>query len=181
MAALRYVIACAAALGCALLAGGGSARAQPVSESEIKASYLFNFARFTEWPASAFAAPGAPLTLCVAGADPLAGALAGIDRKSVERRELQVRLNVTAAQARGCHLLFVPEAEAAQLGALSRALAGAPVLLIGDGAGRIDDGVMIELRPQGRRLAFAVNLAAARQANLKLSSQMLKLALEVRE
>jgi hypothetical protein len=151
-----------------------------LSENEVKAAYLFNFARFTDWPAAAL--NDAHFTLCMTGAgDPFDGALARIDAKPLHGRVSRVRYQVAAADVRDCHLLFVPASELAQWGALRAQLRSAPVLTVSDAGDFIDRGGMAALQPQGRRLGFAIHLGAARAAGLRPQAQLLKLALEVRE
>lgn len=158
------------------------ARAQALSERELRAAYLFNFLRFTEWPASAFAGPAAPIQACVLGAaDPFDSALAAFDGRAVGARTLRVRQGVTPAAASDCHLVYVADADAVRLTTLRQASGTAPILIVGESEALIDRGAAIAFRPSERRLGFVVNLAAARRLELKLSSQLLRLAAEVRE
>jgi hypothetical protein len=54
-----------------LATGAGSGAAASSSrEYQVKAAFLYNFARFTEWPAGTFSSRKNPLTICIFGQDP---------------------------------------------------------------------------------------------------------------
>lgn len=159
----------------AALLGGSSAGmpAQTVSESAMQAAYLANFARFTEWPSQAFAAKDAPIQFCVSGSrEALASALDALSDSLIQGHPVRVLAGPRAEDLRGCHVLFVADADP------RRALSGVSgsVLTIGDTEGFVRLGGTIGLVRQGSRLRFDVNRAAAQQAGLKLSAQLLSLA-----
>ncbi len=157
-----------------------SLRAQS-AEYQIKAAMIYNFAKFVEWPADALAPAPAPLTLCVLGRDPFGGALAAIEGRSAQGRELRVRRGLAADEFRGCHLLFIADSEERRLPALLRTLANQPVLAVSDIEGFAEAGGTIALIESDGRLQFEINLGAAQRANLKISSQLLRLAKLVRD
>lgn len=172
---LRRLLALLAVLAPALVA-----QAQPVvREDEAKAAFLYNFLLFGEWPAAQ--QTSGPLMLCVAGPDPFNGALAQYARRTIRERELRIQYGKSSSDSRGCHLLFVPATQSAQLESFAQALSGAPVLLVTDVEDALARGAMVELRPLDRRLGFGVNLRALRQAQLRLPANVLRLAIEVRE
>lgn len=174
---LRALIAVVAAC-----AGPTRLHAQAISEREIRAAYLFNFIRFTEWPDAAFTSADSPIGLCLFDArDGALEALAPLEGKLVGARALRVRAGATIAEARQCHVVYVAESAIARLPTLRETLGNAPALLIGETEAALDRGAMIAFRVQERRLGFVVNLGATRRAGLRLSPQVLKLALEVRE
>jgi hypothetical protein len=156
------------------------ARAQALTEAQLRARFLLNFLRFTEWPESAFPNTGAPLALCVLGAgDPLEGALAEVQGAAVGGRKVAVRNHVDAGQAGDCQLLYVPDSELRRLAGVREAIGAHPVLLVGESEAILDRGGMIALRDSNRHLVFVVNLAPARHAALGFSPQMLNAAAEV--
>ncbi len=155
--------------------------AQDVREEyQVKAAYLFNFAKFVEWPAQAFRAPDAPLVLCVAGRDPFGGVLAAYERRIVHGRELRVRRNVAVGELRGCHLLYVSESEERRLAPTLAAAVDMPVVTVSDLDGFIDAGGMIGLVEADARIQFEVNLGSASRAGIRVSAQLLRLARRVR-
>jgi len=176
------VSALAAALACALLAllAGHRAQAQALPESQLRARFLLNFLRFTEWPGTAFADAAAPIQMCVLGAaDPFEGALASLHDAMAEGRRIAVRVAVPPDQVADCHLLYVPDAELRRVVAARETIGRRAVLIVGESDAVFDRGGMIALRSIDRHLAFVVRLAPARRAALNFSPQMLHAAAEV--
>lgn len=167
----------------AALAGAGAAAglhaAAPgrASEYEVKAAFLFNFSKYVEWPAGTFAGTDDPIFICVLGANPFGTLLADdVRNKKVNGRDLAVRNAKSLAETAGCHIVFISATEQALLDEALVKLAGRPVLTVGDAESASERGVVLGLTLKGARVRFEVNLAAARRAGLKLSSQLLKLA-----
>jgi len=153
------------------------AAAAPVfSAPQVEAAFLYNFAKFVEWPDSAFSTAESPFILGFLGPDPVADAARQLLRgKSVGGRSLVVR-EVDLETAKSCHILFVGRVEEARLAAIVAALRGDPVLLVSDMERFAGRGGMIGLVTAGQKIRFAIDAAAARAAGLTLSSQLLDLA-----
>ncbi len=149
---------------------------QPSREYLIKAAILYNFAKFTRWPAAAFASADAPLELCVIGVDPFREALATIDGKRVGSRNLRTRLIADTAMIGACHVLFVSASERARLAEVLAAANGAAVLTVADIPDFTHAGGIIALNVVEDRTRFDVNRLAADQAGLALSAKLLRLA-----
>lgn len=163
-AALRLLL-CAAVLALA----HASARAAPL-EYEVKAAFVYNFAKFVEWPSD-----NTPLRLCVLGKDAIAPALAEIQGKPVKARKIEVALLDATADTRGCDLLFISlsaEKHLDRVAALSR---GSGMLTIGDSEGFAQRGVMMNLFTENGKIRFEVNLDAIRRSGVKVSSKLLAL------
>lgn len=162
----------------ALLPGGpsGSARAAEFDEYAVKAAYLYNFAKFAEWPPGAFAGPDAPLSICIAGDSPFGDALTSLSGKIVQSHPVEARHLPTATGLEKCHIVFVGRAEQGRFKAMLAKLARLPILTVSDIGDFARAGGMIGLVETDQRIRFDINLTAVRQANLKLSSQLLKLA-----
>jgi len=168
-------------LACTL--GGPSFAAlgqDPVLEYQVKAAYLFNFAKFFEWPAEAFVGRAAPLTLCIAGRDPFGTALSAFEGRLVQTRELRVRRGVTAQELPGCHMLFLAESEERRVQQFLRVAATRPIVTVSDIDGFMDAGGVIGLVDAEQRIQFEVNLASLKQANLRMNFQLLRLARNTR-
>jgi hypothetical protein len=155
--------------------GNGSSE-QPSREYLIKAAILYNFAKFTRWPAESFETVDAPLQLCVFGIDPFRDALATIDGKRVGSRNLRTRLITDTSMVGGCHLLFVSASENERLPDVLAATDGAAVLTVADIPDFSRAGGIITLNIVEDRTRFDVNRLAADQAGLKLSAKLLRLA-----
>jgi hypothetical protein len=162
-----------------LLAGpfASAALAANGIEYEVKAGFLFNFLKFTAWPAGSRPQPGAPFRVGVLG-DPavyqtVADALRG---KTVGDCPVEVTAVTLSDDLRGFQLVFVPRHAAVAPAAVLEKLAGSAVLLVGDQQGFAADGGVIGLVVRGDNVRFQVNLAAADRANLKLSGHLASLA-----
>lgn len=165
-------------LAALLLSGplGSAAWASEFDEYAIKAAYLYNFAKYVEWPPGVFANADAPLSICIAGNNPFGDALAALSGKTVETHPVEVRLVPAAVGLDRCHIVFVGRAEQSRFKTLLAKLVRLPILTVSDIGDFARAGGMIGLVEADQRIRFDINLTAARQANLKLSSQLLKLA-----
>jgi hypothetical protein len=177
----RYWVAVVATL----LLGGplldGRARAAEFDEYAVKAAYLYNFAKFVEWPPEAFARNDSPLWICVVGANPFGDMLAMLSDKRVEKHPVEVRYLPTAAGLDQCHIVFIGRAEQGRFKTMLAKLVRLPVLTVSDIDNFARMGGMIGLVEADQRIRFDINLTTARLANLKLSSQLLKLAFIVEQ
>jgi len=168
-------------LGCALFGARPAAAADGSTDAQVKAGFVYNFAKFTEWPAAAFASPQAPIRLCLSGVDETqAKAFAGIEGKPVQGREVRIKRNPTATEIAECNILFVGDEEPRRAQQTLQAVRNASVLTVGDNEGFADVGGVIGLFYADNRIQFEVNLAAAQRAGLKIASQVLKLARSVK-
>ena len=162
-------------LGFAALALAAPLRAQ-FDEYKVKAAFLYNFARFVEWPAHAFKGPEDPLAICILGPDPFHGTLAqAVQGKTVEGRPFEVH-QVSSDDACTCHILFVAASGRKRLAASVDSLRGVGVLTIGESPGFAQEGGIINLKLESGKVRFEVNVEAAERAQLRISSKLLSLA-----
>lgn len=162
-------------LGCGLTVEVTYAQ-DAADEYAVKAAYLFNFAKFVEWPPQALPTRQSPVTLCIAGRDPFGNALETTGDKSLRERPLVIRRLSRLEEFTHCHLLFLSDSESTRLGQILAKLKNGPILTVSDISGFADAGGMIGLVNVGQRIRFEINLPAVQKANLKISSQLLKLA-----
>ncbi len=166
------------ALVVAAAAAPASAGVQKAGEYELKAAFLFNFAKFVEWPDEAGGAPATPVCIGVVDPDPfgatLERALAG---KTLHARPIALRRFASAAAVRDCHVVFVSAAAEGLAGDEGWDRPG--VLTVGETRTFLGRGGVIAFAMEGDKLRFAVDAGAADRAGLKLSSQLLKLATHV--
>lgn len=144
----------------------------------MKAAYLYNFAKFVQWPSETFANNVSPITLCITGDNPFGQALKAIEGKKIRDHQLQVRsLSYRRVVTdKSCHVLYIGESEKEHMDQLLAAVSNAPVLTISDIRGFANAGGVIGLIKIGQRIRFEINVLAMHQANLDISSQLLKLA-----
>lgn len=157
---------------------GAAAGAPRRSEYEVKAAFLYNFAKFVKWPDDAPARPAFVVT--VLGDDPFGPVL---DRtfagKTILDMPVEVRRATSLAVAREAHLLFVSASEGPRLDEVMAALEGSAVLTVGDAADFVDRGGMLAFRLRDDVVRFEVNLDRVGRARLRMSSQLIKLAQRV--
>jgi hypothetical protein len=149
------------------------------SDVAVKAAFLYNFAKFAEWPALA---AGAPIVICVVGDDRLAAAMVEtVHGQLLSGHALEVAQPGDTARWRGCHLLFIADAEVRHAAAGLEALKSLPVLTISDGKDFARATGITELFVEGGRMRFAINLDTADGSGVHLSSRLLGLAKIVRK
>ena len=149
------------------------------TEYELKAAFLYNFAKFVEWPAGAFANESSPLAIGIIGANPFGETLERTVRnKSIGGHPLVVRPSVAPEEWKHCQILFVSSSEGRRLWEILEDLRGAPVLTVGESGHFIDNGGMIDFVIEGQKIRFEINRHAASAAGLKISSKLLSLAVK---
>jgi hypothetical protein len=164
-----------------VVAGGGASatmRAQAIAAPELKALFLLNFTRFTEWPDIA---PAAPLVLCVMGDERVLEALSVAARSQhVNDHRIQVTRMTVAGAWPACHLLFVSGTAVKTAGALLESVRESPILTVSDQSQFAQSAGVIELYAEGDRMKFAINVDALQRGHLRISSRLLGLARIVR-
>ena len=176
--ALSPLIPAGAGLGGVGLGGvAWAATEEPPREYRIKAAFIYNFAKFTRWPAGSFADDEAPLDFCIYGEDPFGGALDAVAGKTIRGRRVVVRRIAAIEASAGCHLLFISDSEADHLTDILAAVGDRPVLTVADMPDFARAGGIISLTTnEDDNLRFEINTGTARRAGLKLSSKLLSLA-----
>jgi hypothetical protein len=158
LAALCFVVGCSAGWG------------QTLSEREIKAGFLFNFTRFVDWPEAAFAGPGAPYVLCIAGDASMTRLLretaAG---KVVNGRGVVVREVKGNDDGAGCHVVFLSGTD----GRRGRGGYGGGILTVGESPGFARGGGVMDLVLEENRVKVELNLGAAERAGLRVSAKLI--------
>jgi hypothetical protein len=179
-----YILARITAVSLLLLAAVLAPPAAPAAplptDYEVKAAFLYNFAKFVRWPDDA--ASGPRFVLAIVGDDPF-GAV--IDRaflgKTVLGRPVEIRRTRSVREAAGAQMAFIGASERAHLAEVLGALKGGSVLTVGDMDRFADGGGMVGFRLKDSTVRFEVNLRELRQARLQMSSQIIRLAQRVIE
>lgn len=170
---LRRIIApLTLALGLALAMP--STFGEVTSESQLKAAYLVNFLKYVEWPGTR-----STISICLFGRENLGPYLASYEGRLIAGRELRIRKVSSLDQLSDCQALFIPDTEEARIGAVLRWVDRQPILTVSDVETFVRDGGAIALIRNEGRLQFDVNAETISRANLKASSQMLRLARQV--
>ena len=149
----------------------------PSVEYQVKAAFLFNFAKFVDWPPEAFQSEKAPIALCVFRQDPFGGALDQIIRgKTINNREILARQINKLPDLKACQLVFVSAREDKLLSEILNSLKGASALVVGESEGFADRGGAVQFFLEDNKLRFAVNVDAVQRARLTVSAKLLALA-----
>ena len=155
-------------------------RSKP-TEYEVKATYLYNFSRFVEWPDKVTQAHSDSFSICVLGADPFGPALnAMLADETIAGKSVQAKRIPTPQDAVNCRVLFISSSENTRLKQILATLGDASVLTVSDLPEFTQRGGMVQFILEGSRVRFEVNLATAEHAGLTLSSELLKVAINVR-
>lgn len=148
--------------------------AQP--ENRVKAAYLYNFVRFIAWPRDAVDNRDA-LIIAVLHDDAFVDEVhRTVDGKTVAGRRIEVRSFANVAGIESCDVVFVGEAAGSDVDSILAPLAGHPVLTISEVDGFVERGGVIGLYRSENKLRFRINVDAARNAGLEISSKLLGLA-----
>jgi len=164
--------------------GAGRVRAAeppPDLELQVKAAFVYNFAKFVEWPEDP-AHANSPITFCALAGEPFADALEqSLQGRNINGRVVVVKRITKAQQAHRCHVLFLPGIEKKRLEEYLGELAGWSVMTVGDTGQFAARGGMIQLIKDANKFRFAVNVDAVTRVGLKISSRLLQLAEVVHE
>ena len=152
-------------------------QADALNEYQVKAAFLFNFAKFIEWPQGTYSSAQAPFTICIFGKDPfgkmLDEALAG---KSMNNHPVTILRLSDDIELRHCQMVFVSSSENRRYAEILEKVRGTSALLVGETDGFAAAGGMIEFLLEDNHVRFAINPDATRRAGLKCSSSLLALA-----
>lgn len=161
---------------------GGHAEAQTDSlETEVKATFLYKFAAFVDWPGGGLSPPDGPVNLCVAGEDPFGPVLdEAVRGRTIGAHPIVVKRLQAVDHDSGCQILYVGAAKARAAADILRAVRGAPVLTVTDA--RREEGAkgIIHFKVKDNRVRFDIDDQQAAENGLGINSKLLNLALTVK-
>jgi hypothetical protein len=154
-----------------------SGQEYPSMEDQVKAVYLYNFAKFIEWPADTFPSAKNAFRLCIYGYNPFGSALDElVQGKTLNNRQLEVRRIIEPAELKACQMVFIDEKESTRLPEILKNLAGTSALVVGESEGFAERGGAVEFFLEDKKLRFSFNVDALQRARLQASSKLLALA-----
>jgi hypothetical protein len=172
---IRVRVACSLVAVFAAACAAVCVAAGPPTEYQVKAVFLFNFTQFVEWPAAAFPDERAPFVIAVLGRDPFGENLdQAVRGERVGSRELVVQRYESLEKLGPCQILFVADPAAERPAELAAALEGRSVLTVGDAQSRAGREVVIGFVSERNRIRLRINLKAAQEAGLVISSKLLR-------
>ena len=153
-----------------------------LSDSALQVLYLYNFAKFIEWPERVFSGKQSPIRLCIYGERPseIRQSAGSIEGKIVQGRAIAVRRNATLTELNDCQIVFVSGIEERWLSEVLRIAHAASALTASDMEDFVELGGGVGLLMVDHQIRFEFNLDATRAAQLTISSQLLKLAKAVK-
>ena len=151
------------------------------TDYQVKATYLYNFGRFIEWPGKVAAAQGGSFTVCVLGQDPFGPSLdATLAGETIGGKTVVAKRISSAEESGDCQILFLSLTDDSRLHKIIADLDKKAVLTVSDMSQFVKRGGMIQFVLEGKKVRFEVNLTATQHAGLTLSSELLKVATAVK-
>lgn len=146
-------------------------------EYKVKAGYLFNFAKFIEWPSTSLPAPDSPFVIGVLdGAEAVQVWQPLFAGKSVNGHPVQVRSVHLGALGPDVHILFVTRGASRTPEEIRAALGDANTLLVGESDQFAERGGMVGFVREDDVIRLTLNLERATRAGLKVSAKLSSVA-----
>jgi YfiR/HmsC-like len=151
-------------------------------EYEVKAVYLYNFGRFVQWPAATpVVTADDSFTVCVLGRDPFGPVLdTTLGGEVIDGRKLVAKRIANTRDATHCRIIFISSSESARIKEILNSLEKSSALTVSDIPDFLNNGGMIQFVLKDNKVRFEVNLIAAEKASLTISSQLLKVATDIK-
>lgn len=155
-----------------------SAQVARPSEAELKAAFVYNFIKFTEWPAEEMANKNEPFVIGVLGKDPFGAALdKTIEGESFHQKPIVVRRFSRMEESVGnSQVIFIGASEESNLPAILKLIDGQAILTVSEIENFAQRGGVIKLAKESNKLVFEINVDTAKRAGLAMSAQLLRLA-----
>lgn len=176
-ALLTFIFIIAMSFLCQVRAANAEVSAPTVYQ--VKAAFFYNFTKYVELPDRVLSNYNGPLNMCIIGDDPIVESLGSIGEKTVNNRPLLIRHLKGLGEIGQCHYLFISESEQEQLPEILRRSAQKGILTVSDIEDFTRSGGMVGFITVNKKIRFSVNLRAAQKTGIRISSQLLKLAVEV--
>ncbi len=160
-----------------LAAATPAAPDRPPTEYEVKAAYIYYFAKFVNWPEGAFPSRNTPIIIGISGDGEFAALLTAIVKdKTIQEHPISVRLLKSAADIQGCHIMYVGSSELKRSKPMMDSLRGQPTLTVTEADASYASKGIINLFMEGGKVLFEVDIPAAERARLQISSKLLRLS-----
>lgn len=150
---------------------------QAREDYQVKAVFVFNFTQFVEWPEDAFENTSSPLIIGILGENPFGTYLQEtIANEKANNHPLVIRQALKLEEIKEFHILFINVSTPSRLKETIASLKGKPVLTISDASNFAKSGGVIRLYTEDKKIRVRINLPAAKENRLTISSKLLKLA-----
>lgn len=149
-------------------------QAQITPAYQVKAAFIYNFTQFVEWPPNAYSGRTAPFVIGILGENPFGPYLEELVKdERAGARQIVIKKYRDVDDVKSCHILYINVPNAAEV---VRTLRNRSILTVSDADDFAKDGGMVRFFTQNNKIRLQVNPAAARAANLEISSKLLRVA-----
>ncbi|VAW58800.1 hypothetical protein MNBD_GAMMA11-2717 [hydrothermal vent metagenome] len=146
------------------------------TEYKIKAAYLYQFTKFTQWPNDQFTDNSSPIRICVLGRNPFGKLLENFSGKTSQQRSLTIFYLSSLRNLSSCHVVFISKSEKRRLPKILQLTRNTPVLTVSDIENFAPQGGIIGFVPMRKKVGITINVDASLTAGAKLSSKLLEVA-----
>ena len=153
--------------------------AEQSEEYQLKAAYLYNFAKFTHWPDCAFGDANAPFVIGVIGKNDFGHALEPLIGRKIHNRIIEIKYFNSKQKVEDCQLLYVGNSETKRIAKIVKKIAHLPILTVSETSKFVESGGTIQLITKRDRLRFSINLIAVKKHGIRIEAQLLSLAAKV--
>ncbi len=148
-----------------------------LTKYQVEAVFLFNFAKYVDWPPTAFTNDAAPIVIGVLGTDPFGDNLQhAVEGKTINGRLFIIKHLTADADLRGCHILFISDSEAARMEEILDKAGTLPILTVGEGEVSAKKNGIVKFVLKEGKVRLEIDLVPARKAGLIISSRLLAVA-----
>lgn len=162
---------------CTEATGANNAADPAVTEYQVKALYLYYFAKFVDWPQNTFANKTSPIIIGIIGDVSFGNLVEEIAKnKTAQEHPIVIRRLKWSSDLRSCHMLFISTFEHKRFAQISAILHSSPILTITEMEDGVQDKGIMNLIIEGSKVQFEVDIAAAERAQLRISSKLLRMA-----
>ncbi len=166
----------------ALLSGNSVASSSIGStEYNLKAAYLYQFTKFTQWPSQLFSDQDSPIQICILGKDPFGKSLDSFSNRVSQGRKLSIKYLPSLQNITNCHVVFISRSEDQKLPQILHRIEGSPVLSVSDIDNFAHRGGIIGFVPRQRKVGLEINIEASHASGTKISSKLLEVATLVQQ
>lgn len=154
-----------------------SAQKPVAPEYRVKAVFLFNFTQFVEWNSSSFTSAQSPFVIGILGENPFGSYLEDVvSGEKVDGHPLVVYHYKTIEEIKTCHILFINKAGINNPEDIRASIKGKNILTVSDATGFLKQESTIRFITKDNKIRIQINLEAAKEANLTISSKLLRIA-----
>jgi hypothetical protein len=177
----RWTMALHGLMAFLVVSDSGVCAEPSLTKYQVEAIFLFNFAKYVDWPAAAFQNAVEPITIGVLGTDPFGDNLQRIvEGKTINGRPFVIKHLPSGSDLSGCHILFISHSESSQVGGILDKAGPLPMLTVGEDEQFAQNGGIINFILKNGKVRLEIDLTAAKKAGLTISSKLLAVADVVR-